>query len=124
MTASDSNFQVRVLDGLQAQGVGPRTAPAEGDGQHTVATHDAKTARPDLQRIAESMTQLAVDLPWSMQLTFNADVKHSVIVVRSLETGQVVRQIPSEEAVALQKFIEGGNPKGEPPLGLLLDTLT
>ncbi len=125
MSTSDPNLQVHAAEGRHTHVTTPRSAhePPRAEAVQT-ESHATASAPPDLRKIADSMRQLSVDLPWSMQLSFDADVKDSVIVVRNQATGEVVRQIPSEQAVALQRFVEGGNPKGEPPLGLLLDTLT
>ncbi|MGF1547925.1 MAG: flagellar protein FlaG [Thiotrichales bacterium] len=125
MTASDPNLKISATDALHTHFTSPRGAPAATPSEPLEHGASAKTEPPpDLQKIAASIRQLSVDLPWSMELSFDADVKDSVIVVRNQATGEVVRQIPSEQAVALQRFVEGGNPKDEPPLGLLLDTLT
>jgi uncharacterized FlaG/YvyC family protein len=60
---------------------------------------------PDLSRLAEQLTREMQSMSRQLKFTVNRDVERTVVQVTNPATGETVRQIPSEEFIALAEAL-------------------
>lgn len=86
-----------------------RSAPPVENVEVPVASAQAAAARPDAAQVHAAVESINRKLSESSNnLRFSVDDKTGQIIVRIVdgETDQVIRQIPSEEAIAISQSIE------------------
>lgn len=64
------------------------------------------TSNPNLIETTESLNQFMASTGRSLNFSVESDLNQTVIKVVNTETDEVVRQIPSEEAIALAKSLQ------------------
>ena len=103
-----------------AKAVASSVAPP-GRGSRVELPQAAATAAVDPQAASEKLKKVVEDINRAMQqsnrnLEFSVDAstKHVVVKMTDTETGEVIRQFPSEEALAISRSI------GEFQQGMLL----
>jgi len=78
-----------------------KASPQEG---HAPEVHiDVEQARASIERFVRSMKR-------ELEFTVDKESGRTVITVRNKETGEVIRQIPSEEVIALARAYAEGQP--------------
>jgi flagellar protein FlaG len=78
-----------------------KPSPREG---HAPEVHiDVEQARASIERFVRSMKR-------ELEFTVDEASGRTVITVRNKETGEVIRQIPSEEVIALARAYAEGQP--------------
>ncbi len=97
-------------DERQAVSAGGKVLPQSV--QEEVAGSDGSRALPKIQELAPSL---------SRQLQFQVDENTSAAIITVLDasTKEVVRQIPTEEVIAMAEYLAASAP--DPVSGLLLD---
>lgn len=82
-------------------------APAGGSTETTqVAPVDTRTA---VQAAARQIDSYLKSVGRQVEFRVDDDTNTTVVTVRNTATGEVVRQIPSEEALQLARHLEGGS---------------
>jgi len=64
---------------------------------------------PDLSRLAEQLTREMQSMSRQLKFTVNRDVERTVVQVTNPATGETVRQIPSEEFIALAEALRSAS---------------
>ena len=91
----------------------------------------AKTDRQPVQSQAEiekqvqNLQEFGLQQGWTVNFSMEQDLGQVVIKVMDSDTRSVIRQIPSEELLAIHKRIQAlrqGDAGANPKLGLLLDS--
>lgn len=88
--------------------------PTIADTRQAIAELQAKAAeaaasKPDVEAVraaAESLSQYIDVSSRSLNITIDQDLREPIVTVLDSETEQIIRQIPSEELLAIAKFIE------------------
>jgi uncharacterized FlaG/YvyC family protein len=62
-------------------------------------------AAPDLSELAEQLTRNMQSMSRELKFTVNRDVDRTVVQVTNPATGETIRQIPSEEFIALAEAL-------------------
>lgn len=82
-------------------------APAGGSTETTQAAPvDTRTA---VQAAARQIDSYLKSVGRQVEFRVDDDTNTTVVTVRNTATGEVVRQIPSEEALQLARHLEGGS---------------
>ena len=68
-------------------------------------TQQAPTA-PQLQQVVDKINKAIQQTNKNLEFTIDTDTRKSVVKLVDTETGDVIRQFPSEEAIAISKAIE------------------
>lgn len=77
----------------------------------------------EIQEIADSVATMAQTLNRELQFSINTDIDETVITVLDRNTGETVRQIPSEEIVRLaERMQEYSRDQLDSATGFLLDS--
>lgn len=63
----------------------------------------AAAPAPDLSEVVETLERFNRDWSRSLSFSYDAATRRSVLIVRDATTGEVVRQVPSEEALAIAR---------------------
>ncbi|MCL5049669.1 MAG: flagellar protein FlaG [Firmicutes bacterium] len=80
-------------------------------------------SREEIQRAADSVADMARTLNRELQFSVNNDIDETVVTVIDKNTGEMVRQIPSEEIVRLaQRMKEYSGEQLDSATGILLDS--
>ena len=84
-------------------------------------------SQEQLQQVAEEFVEVAQTLNRHLQFSVHDDIDHTVITVVDRNTGETVRQIPSEEVVRLAQRISELSSNGnemtiDSATGLLIDS--
>ena len=78
-----------------------KSSPQE---QHAPEVHiDVEQARASIERFVQSVKR-------ELEFTVDKESNRTIITVRNKETGEVIRQIPSEEVIALARAYAEGQP--------------
>jgi len=93
----------------------PAAAPAAGARRHDVAALQTKPEPPAAPRAAEApgirawveaANRTAHSLSANVQFSYDAESGESLVRVVDRETGQVIRQIPSEDMIELKRALD------------------
>jgi flagellar protein FlaG len=85
--------------------------PAEGKGPHT----------PTLDEATKTLRQFLNDLPSNLQFKQDQDTGHLYFKVVNPVTQEVIRQVPSEEVLAMARKLKELSDAGKKAPGVLLD---
>ncbi|MGY3948562.1 flagellin [Aeromonas allosaccharophila] len=80
--------------------------------------------KAELEKQVQSLQEFGQLQGWTVNFSLEQDVDQVVIKVMDTDTRSVIRQIPSEELLAIHKRIQAlrqGEAGANPKLGLLLD---
>lgn len=69
---------------------------------------DAKEMRQNLQEAIDRLNQQAKANGRDLSFQMDEGIKRAIVTVRNIETGEVVRQIPTEEVIKMAHSIEDG----------------
>ncbi len=108
----------------------PALAKASGTGRQELVDGGKEFPRPasgalapeSIQRAAELVEQYLQQTSRSLRFAVDADSGVNMFTVLDSNTGEVVRQVPSEEVLAAARYIT--EHAGELPSGALLNTKT
>lgn len=67
---------------------------------------DQQATAAQLQNVVDGINKALKQSNKSLEFTIDSDTKRSIVKLVDSETGDVIRQFPSEEAVAISKSIE------------------
>ena len=69
---------------------------------------DAKEMRQNLQEAIERLNQQAKANGRDLSFQMDEEINRAIVTVRNIETGEVVRQIPSEKVIRMAHSLEEG----------------
>jgi flagellar protein FlaG len=81
----------------------------------------ARTAAPTLDEAAKTLRQFLKDLPSDLQFKEDQDTGHLYFKVVNPVTQEVIRQVPSEEILAMARKLKELADAGKKAPGVLLD---
>jgi flagellar protein FlaG len=98
--------------GTRARSASPAPAGADHplDGKVAPQRDPAPVARDDVERSRAALERFARQVRRELEFTVDEASGNTVITVRNKETGEVVRQIPAEEVLALARALAEGRP--------------
>lgn len=79
--------------------------PADLPGATAPQVTEQPTA-PQLQGLVDSINNSLKQANKNLEFTIDTDTKKSIVKLVDTETGEVIRQFPSEETIAISKAIE------------------
>jgi flagellar protein FlaG len=82
------------------------TTPAELSRVANKQAVEQQASAPQLQNAVDDINKAFQQSNRNLQFTIDTDTKKSVVKLVDTETGDVIRQFPSEEAIAISKAIE------------------
>lgn len=101
-----SNQKVSIQKVSAIEKSGGNVAQASGKALQSDITKPSNIDLDQLQKSVESINQFISNYQRSINFSVENDLNKTVIKVVNTETDEVIRQIPSEEAIALAKAIE------------------
>lgn len=102
-------------DGAPAPAAAPRAEPSDlpqesvkavAAAQQAAKTNIAQPTPAELQRAVEGMNKAMRQINSSLEFSIDHDTRKTVIKVVESETGQVIRQFPTEEMLAITQAID------------------
>ena len=82
-------------------------------------------SQAEIEKQVQNLQEFALQQGWTVNFSMEQDLGQVVIKVVDSDTRSVIRQIPSEELLAIHKRIQAlrqGDAGANPKLGLLLDS--
>ncbi|MBK6690323.1 MAG: flagellar protein FlaG [Deltaproteobacteria bacterium] len=104
-------------DEVRPHGLAPPTS--EVDREEVAVKPTSPPSGAELEEALTTVNQHQQVVQQSLQFEVDADLDRTVVKLVDSKTGEVVRQIPSEELVAIAKRLKDS---GKPPAGLLFET--
>lgn len=104
-------------DEVRPHGLAPPTSEVDEEEVRVQPTSPPSGA--ELEEALSTVNQHQQVVQQSLQFEVDADLDRTVVKLVDSKTGEVVRQIPSEELLAIAKKLKGS---GKPPAGLLFET--
>ena len=115
--ASGLALDARVVQGstsrtpVRASSAGGSAVPAGGNESPRVAPErPTPPPPPDFQRTIEALNRFLRETARSLQFSYDESAGRTVITVVDPGTGQVVRQIPSDELLRIARLMDGITP--------------
>jgi flagellar protein FlaG len=94
---------------LQAEKAEPAVAKVKLQAPEKVDLgFDAKEMRQNLQEAIDRLNKQAKDNGRDLSFQMDEELNRAIVIVRNIETGEVVRQIPSEKVIRMAHSIEEG----------------
>lgn len=95
----------------RAPGASPHHEPSSTPGGSTETVHPAaaENSIATLQAVAEQLAAYLERNACTVNFTVDEQSGRAIITVRSAKTGEVIRQIPSEEALRLAEALSDGS---------------
>lgn len=96
---------------LRAAADGMRTAasaPVPATGKASPPASEHPQPQIDVDRARDALEQFVRSMRRELEFRVDEDTGRTIITVRNKETGEVVRQIPSEEVIALARSLADG----------------
>lgn len=98
-----------------AEATRPQTGASEVETRQVTADVQVKAAKvaepkPSVQEIrdaTETLSEYIEVASRSLNISVDRDLREPVVTVLDAETEEIVRQIPSEELIAIAKFLKG-----------------
>lgn len=90
----------------QGTGAAPQTAPAAGSAASAGAGTASKTDGAMLARAVAAANQSATKLGSAVRFNVDPQSGRAIVRVVDSETGQLIRQIPSEEMLELRRALD------------------
>ncbi|MNP40622.1 flagellar protein FlaG [compost metagenome] len=85
----------------------------------------SKQTHSDIEKQVQSLHEFGLQQGWTVNFSVEKELGQVVIKVMDADTKSVIRQIPSEELIAINKRIQAlrlGEAGANPKVGLLLDS--
>lgn len=82
-------------------------------------------SQAEIEKQVQNLQEFGLQQGWTVNFSMEQDLGQVVIKVMDSDTRSVIRQIPSEELIAIHKRIQAlrqGDAGANPKLGLLLDS--
>jgi flagellar protein FlaG len=95
------------IDKIMGPAVGPTAVghPSQGAGV-TAPRATAATATPSIEAVAQRLEAYMKSVSRALEFRVDAGSGRTVISVRDSDTGELIRQIPSEEVLRLSQMAE------------------
>ncbi|MNH19230.1 flagellar protein FlaG [Aeromonas media] len=87
--------------------------------------HSVQHIQADIEKQVQSLHEFAQLQGWTVNFSVEKELEQVVIKVMDADTQSVIRQIPSEELIAINKRIQAlqqGQAGANPRIGLLFDS--
>ena len=84
------------------------TSPTQQDKKTTSVQH-AENQRLELEKQAQKLQELSLLKGWKVDFSVDQDLHQTVVKVIDSDTKSVIRQIPSEDMLALEKKLQAIN---------------
>ena len=120
---SDKSGQVaaQLLSGtVEDAGVAP-----QGERESKELTRSVQQSQADIEKQVQNLQEFGQLQGWTVNFSVEKELEQVVIKVMDAETKSMIRQIPSEELIAINKRIQAlrqGEAGANPRVGLLLDS--
>lgn len=91
----------------------------------TKTDHRSVQSQAEIEKQVQNLQEFGLQQGWTVNFSMEQDLGQVVIKVVDSDTRSVIRQIPSEELLAIHKRIQAlrqGDAGANPKLGLLLDS--
>ena len=85
-------------------------APLPPDGKASPQTTPAPEVHIDVEQARASIERFVQSMKRELEFTIDDESGRTIITVRNKETGELIRQIPSEEVIALARAYAEGQP--------------
>ena len=102
----------------------PPMGSGDQQNKNALSAKQQETQRAELEKQAQKLQELSQLKGWKVDFSVDQDLKETVVKVIDSDTKTVIRQIPSEEMLALSKRIKAlheGDDSSNGLSGLLLD---
>lgn len=83
-------------------------SPANGRNLSAVPTQEQPPAKPapdELESLVSSVNEVTENEPPHLKFTVDEDTGHTVVTISQRDSGEILRQIPSEEFLHIAKMI-------------------
>ncbi|MDX7806794.1 flagellar protein FlaG [Aeromonas caviae] len=120
---SDKSGQVAaqlLSGGVEDAGVAPQKRRESKD-----LTLSVQQSQADIEKKVQNLLEFSQQQGWTVNFSVEKELDQVVIKVMDADTRTVIRQIPSEELIAINKRIQAlrlGEAGANPKVGLLLDS--
>ncbi|MGS3174774.1 flagellar protein FlaG [Aeromonas sanarellii] len=87
--------------------------------------HPVQQNETDIEKQVQNLQEFVLEQGWTVNFSMEKELEQVVIKVVDADTKSVIRQIPSEELIAINKRIQAliqGEAGANPRLGLLFDS--
>lgn len=81
------------------------TSPAQQD-KKSISIQQTENQRTELEKKAQKLQELSLLKGWKVDFSVDQDLHQTVVKVIDSDTKSVIRQIPSEEMLALEKKLQ------------------
>ncbi|MCK6398888.1 flagellar protein FlaG [Thauera aminoaromatica] len=110
MTAAPVRDAQAARNQAEAPAGGSRAAEARGEIiQQNIGPQDQNPRTPDIgevQKALEEVEKAVAPMAQSLQFSLDKDSGRTVVKVMDTDTNEVIRQIPSEEVLAISKAVD------------------
>lgn len=110
MTAAPVRDAQAARNQAEAPAGGSRAAEARGEIiQQNISPQDQNPRTPDIgevQKALEEVEKAVAPMAQSLQFSLDKDSGRTVVKVMDTDTNEVIRQIPSEEVLAISKAVD------------------
>ncbi|HNF75316.1 MAG TPA: flagellar protein FlaG [Thauera aminoaromatica] len=110
MTAAPVRDAQAARNQADAPAGGSRAAEARGEIiQQNISPQDQNPRTPDIgevQKALEEVEKAVAPMAQSLQFSLDKDSGRTVVKVMDTDTNEVIRQIPSEEVLAISKAVD------------------
>jgi len=124
--AANGSGQFGKLDTVKLPNSGGQELPETG--QDLPQQADAKPAKSELREAVDQINNFVQTVQRDLSFSMDEGSGHTIIKVIDSESGKLVRQIPSEEVIALATYLQdvnsGSASSGEVPQGILFSDST
>ncbi|MNG93593.1 flagellar protein FlaG [Aeromonas media] len=120
---SDKSGQVAaqlLSGGVEDAGVAPQKRQESKD-----LTLSVQQSQADIEKQVQNLQEFSQQQGWTVNFSVEKELDQVVIKVMDADTKSVIRQIPSEELITINKRIQAlhlGEAGANPKVGLLLDS--
>lgn len=120
---SDKSGQVAaqlLSGGVEDAGVAPQKRRESKD-----LTLSVQQSQADIEKQVQNLLEFSQQQGWTVNFSVEKELDQVVIKVMDADTKSVIRQIPSEELITINKRIQAlrlGEAGANPKVGLLLDS--
>ncbi|RUO30234.1 flagellar protein FlaG [Aliidiomarina soli] len=133
-SSEQNRTQAQQTQAQEANELNPRTIDSVREAireQRTENSEQREMSQDELLKTAEQFVEVAQTLNRELQFSVNKDIDETVITVIDRNTGETVRQIPSEEIVRLAERVrelsasqgQSTQPEIDSATGFLVDSL-
>jgi len=91
---------------ITVSAVKPVAATSQADTETAKRSAPSSAGAPRLEAIARQLQEFLQNSQRDIQFSVDADTKTRIITVRDSNTGDIIRQIPTEEALRIMKNLD------------------